>query len=105
MPQIHVRLQPNIYAALSGVVREQKLKGGLSELCGSLITRFVLDGFEFSKLDSLAKRVETIADAVARIESAPTNVGLTSEQDQLLRVLARASAKITQLLESAGGQK
>lgn len=105
MPQIHIRIEPNIHAALAAVAREKKLEGGLSALCGQLITSFVLDGFEFSKLDALTNKINKLSDSVARVEGRPIDSGLTDEQDQLLRVSARALAKITQLLESAGGSK
>lgn len=105
MPQIHVRIPPNIHAALSAFVRERELEGGLSDLCGQLITRFVLDGFEFSQLDALTNKIHKLSDSVARVEARPIAGGLTEEQDQHLRANTNALVKIIKLLESAGGLK
>lgn len=105
MSQIRIRVQPNIHAALAAIASEKNLKGGLSELCGRLITSFVLDGFEFSKLDTINSKIDKLSVSVGRVESQSIAGGLTEEQDQLLRVSVRALARVTQILESAGGVK
>jgi hypothetical protein len=104
VPQIHVRIPLNVHAVLTALVRERKLKGGLSELCGTLISNIVLDGFEFSQLDAISKKLDRLTELIANLETRSSERNLKADLSEHVLIQTAALSKIVKLLESSEGK-